>query len=568
MTTIKIGTRTSTLAMWQANKVSKLLNENGFDTEIIGISSKGDQSLSGDLASSVGQFIHAIDAKLIDGTVDISVHSSKDVPVDFSDSIECLAFLERGSTNDLLIFPKREDLPSLQEVLKSPESTDIGAALSHIPHAGMVGTVSGRRQSFLLSKRPDVIPIAVRGQIETRLKRLFQKRVDAIILAEVGLQRLNSIDALDSWMLDFSAIRLDDFQWPTAPGQGAISVHYLSSQSSELIQSLREVLNHKKTEDDVISERELLRKIGGGCLYPAGIKVYGNNVSLQISPKNWRETFCQGRNFPTNEYHGELSSVNLELPETQPSPTFSIGNGPKLISTLNSDRLANILQNDGINVLNKPVISLVPKSENWPKLFIDDNVSRSQWPYLVLTSPFAAKCAIQIAQENGDINRIQWLAIGEGTARACFKQGVTVSICAKSRNSKELADYIETNIDKSTKLMLPRSDVAPEYLLKRLVDSGFEVEFWVGYENKSKDLEAFEVNPDDVLLLSSPSSARSWFENSLPIPKNILCMGKSSQEEIESMDYFADSEVEILKGPTAEFLSKWWKESRGGTNEN
>ena len=554
--------------MWQANKVSQLLNENGFDTEIIGISSKGDQSLSGDLASSVGQFIHAIDAKLIDGTVDISVHSSKDVPVDFSDSIECLAFLERGSTNDLLIFPKREDLPSLQEVLKSSESTDIGAALSHIPHAGMVGTVSGRRQSFLLSKRPDVIPIAVRGQIETRLKRLFQKRVDAIILAEVGLQRLNSIDALDSWMLDFSAIRLDDFQWPTAPGQGAISVHYLSSQSSELIQSLREVLNHKKTEDDVISERELLRKIGGGCLYPAGIKVYGNNVSLQISPKNWRETFCQGRNFPTNEYHGELSSVNLELPETQPSTTFSIGNGPKLISTLNSDRLANILQNDGINVLNKPVISLVPKSENWPKLFIDDNVSRSQWPYLVLTSPFAAKCAIQIAQENGDINRIQWLAIGEGTARACFKQGVTVSICAKSRNSKELADYIETNIDKSTKLMLPRSDVAPEYLLKRLVDSGFEVEFWVGYENKSKDLEAFEVNPDDVLLLSSPSSARSWFENSLPIPKNILCMGKSSQEEIESMDYFADSEVEILKGPTAEFLSKWWKESRGGTNED
>ena len=65
MTTIKIGTRTSTLAMWQANKVSKMLNDNGFDTEIIGISSKGDQSLSGDLASSVGQFIHAIDAKLV-----------------------------------------------------------------------------------------------------------------------------------------------------------------------------------------------------------------------------------------------------------------------------------------------------------------------------------------------------------------------------------------------------------------------------------------------------------------------------------------------------------------------
>ena len=562
MTSIKIGTRTSTLAMWQANKVSKLLNDNGFDTEIIGISSKGDQSLSGDLASSVGQFIHAIDAKLVDGTVDISVHSSKDVPVDFSKSIDCIAFLERGSTNDLLIFPKREDLPSLSEVLKSSDSTDVETALSFLPHTGMVGTVSGRRQSFLLSNRPDLIPIAVRGQIETRLKRLFQKRVDAIILAEVGLQRLNSIDALDSWMLEFSAIRLDDFHWPTAPGQGAISVHYLSSNYLDSMQSLREVLNHKQTEDDVINERKLLREIGGGCLYPAGIMVHQNDVSLQISPKNWRETFCQGRNFPTNKFHGELSSVNLELPETQLMPNFDINDGPKLISTLNSDRLANILQNNGINVLNKPVISLVPKAENWPKLFIDDTVSRSQWPYLVLTSPFAAKCAIKVAQENGDINRIQWLAIGEGTARACFKQGVTVSICAKARNSNELADYIENNIQKSTKLMLPRSDVAPEYLLKRLTESGFEVEYWIGYENKSKELEPFEVNPDDVLLLSSPSSARSWLENALPIPKNILCMGKSSQEEIESMDYFADSEVEILKGPTAEFLSKWWTEHR------
>jgi hypothetical protein len=76
------------------------------------------------------------------------------------------------------------------------------------------------------------------------------------------------------------------------------------------------------------------------------------------------------------------------------------------------------------------------------------------------------------------------------------------------------------------------------------------------------------MGANDVLLLSSPSSAQAWMKNSLPIPKNILCMGKSSLVEIESMDYFADSEVEILKGPTAEFLSKWWKASRGEQNED
>jgi len=72
-----------------------------------------------------------------------------------------------------------------------------------------------------------------------------------------------------------------------------------------------------------------------------------------------------------------------------------------------------------------------------------------------------------------------------------------------------------------------------------------------------------EVSETDVLLLSSPSSARAWVKNSLPIPKNILCMGKSSLEEINSLEYFSDSTVEILQGPTSDFVAKWWKKNRG-----
>ena len=102
MKPIRIGTRTSTLAMWQANKVKNTLEQHGLQTEIIGISSKGDQSLGGDLASSVGQFIHAVDAKLLSNTIDIAVHSSKDVPVDLDGSVSNLAYLERGCTTDLL----------------------------------------------------------------------------------------------------------------------------------------------------------------------------------------------------------------------------------------------------------------------------------------------------------------------------------------------------------------------------------------------------------------------------------------------------------------------------------
>ena len=562
MTQIKIGTRTSTLAMWQANKVRQILQDNGCKTEIIGISSQGDKSLGGDLASTVGQFIHAVDSELIAGNIDIAVHSSKDVPVKISDDIVNLAYLERGCTNDLLIFPKSKDHLSLGDLLNTDHTSSLLEALAVIPKSGTVGTVSGRRQSFILSQRPDVIPIAVRGQVETRLKRLRQGRVDAIVLAEIGLLRLHEIGALEPWILDFSAVRISDEEWPTAPGQGAISVH-CRALDVDMLNHLRTALNHQKTADDVSKEREILTSVGGGCQYPAGIKVDGDEVSIQVSPQNWREVFCQGLKFDSMKYHGPLNKMEINLPSTQISTTQQVDNGPKLISTLNSNRLARILQNDGINVLNQPVIELIPKADNWPSGFIDNSVSRSQWPYLVLTSPFAAKCAIEVAKTNGDLNRIQWLAIGEGTARACFMRGVTVSICAKSRDSVELTEFIKDKIERNITLMIPRSNVGSTAFVDGLTDLGFNVRTWVGYENQPKQVDKMPVADNDVLLLSSPSSARAWVENDLPIPKNILCMGKASQEEIESLQNFANSTVEVLQGPTAEFVAKWWKSARG-----
>ena len=562
MTKLRIGTRTSTLAMWQANRVEAIINNMGIETEIVGINSSGDKSLGGDLASSVGQFIHAVDAELISGSIDIAVHSSKDVPVTISDELTNLAYLERGYTNDVIIFRDSNGYHNLSDLLANRDESTIDQALAVVPKSGMVGTVSGRRQSFVLSKRPDIIPIAVRGQVETRLKRLQEGRVDAIILAEVGLQRLHQVGALEPWVLSMGAMRINDIDWPTAPGQGAISVHCRTGDLDNFA-DLRVALNHLPTESDVINERKILSAIGGGCLYPAGIKVAGDTVAAQISPKNWREIFCQGLPYDSQRYTGSLSDYQPVLPTTSIEPRELNNSGPKIISTLNSDRLARILQNNSINVINQPVIELVAKPENWPTSFLNDNTPRANWPYLVLTSPFAARCAVEVAEHNPDLKRIQWLAIGEGTARACFMRGVTVSICAQARNSVELVDYINRMISRNITLMIPRSDVASSDLVDRLNALGFSTKSWIGYENRTKQISAMPVSDDDVLLLSSPSSARAWVENSLPIPKNILCMGKSSLAEIDSLGYFTDSTVEILQGPTSEFVAKWWKENRG-----
>ena len=545
--------------MWQANRVQNKLESHGFETQIVGISSKGDQSIGGDLASSVGQFIHAVDSELLNQTIDIAVHSSKDVPVDLDASISNIAYLERGCTNDVLLFEKTEHTQSLKELFNNSDEMGLEQVLQHIPESGMVGTVSGRRQSFLLSHRPDILPIAVRGQIETRLKRLQEKRVDCIILAEIGLRRLHEIDALEPWILELGAVRISDLEWPTAPGQGSISVHCRSEDATSLMQ-LREILNHQDTERDVLDERRILSSIGGGCLYPAGIKVDSGNASIKISPQNWRELFCNGFEFEVSHYQGELAELDISTPnQTLPESIEVDSKGPQLISTLNSNRLAKVLANEGIPVLNKPVIDLVAQPQNWPENFIEESTPRSQWPYLVLTSPFAAKCALEVAKENGDLNRIQWLAIGEGTARACFKRGVTVSICAKARNSSELIQYIDQMIDRNIKLMIPRSNMASNELVGSLSSMGFDVQSWVGYHNKAKEIAGIEMGANDVLLLSSPSSAQAWMKNSLPIPKNILCMGKTSREEIASMEYFSGSTVEVLQGPTAKFIAKWWE---------
>ena len=548
--------------MWQANRVEAIINNMGIETEIVGINSSGDKSLGGDLASSVGQFIHAVDAELISGSIDIAVHSSKDVPVTISDELTNLAYLERGYTNDVIIFRDSNGYHNLSDLLANRDESTIDQALAVVPKSGMVGTVSGRRQSFVLSKRPDIIPIAVRGQVETRLKRLQEGRVDAIILAEVGLQRLHQVGALEPWVLSMGAMRINDIDWPTAPGQGAISVHCRTGDLDNFA-DLRVALNHLPTESDVINERKILSAIGGGCLYPAGIKVAGDTVAAQISPKNWREIFCQGLPYDSQRYTGSLSDYQPVLPTTSIEPRELNSSGPKIISTLNSDRLARILQNNSINVINQPVIELVAKPEKWPTSFLNDNTPRANWPYLVLTSPFAARCAVEVAEHNPDLKRIQWLAIGEGTARACFMRGVTVSICAQARNSVELVDYINRMISRDITLMIPRSDVASSDLVDRLNALGFSTKSWIGYENRTKQIPAMPVSDHDVLLLSSPSSARAWVENSLPIPKNILCMGKSSLAEIDSLGYFTDSTVEILQGPTSEFVAKWWKENRG-----
>ena len=559
---LKIGTRSSKLAIWQASAVKEILEEHGVESEIVEFTSLGDRSLGGNLSSSVGQFIHSIDNELVQESIDIAVHSSKDVPVEIPKVIENLAYLERGTTADLVLTKYRKDIPSLEETLDSNSSMDISDILEKFERGSTFGTVSGRRQSFLLSTRPDIIPLSVRGHVQTRIKRLIEGRADAIILAEIGLQRLRSTGLLEQFEGKISAYRINEMQWPTAPGQGAICVHCKADRFEDL-SKIRELINDSQTEQDVNAERNILQKLGGGCLYPAGISVSDGYAEIRISPSNWREIFCRGKQFNTAVFSGSISTLEIKPPRAENEEDKELVNTPRIISTLNSDRISSVLNQSDIPMKNLPVVELIPNFKSWPKDFLSPLGSKKDWPYLVLTSPFAAKCAIQISKQNPDIERIQWIAIGEGTARACFKEGVTVAFCAKARNSEELLQFISSNLSTNTNLLIPRSNLASNDLENGLKENGFQVKSWIGYENAPKSVENLSVNPDDILLLSSSSSAISWSQNELDVPKQILCMGIKAKNTIKSLDCFKNSQVSVLEGPTTDFLIQWWNKYRG-----
>ncbi|MEG3603028.1 MAG: hydroxymethylbilane synthase, partial [Candidatus Thermoplasmatota archaeon] len=225
--TLRVGTRASPLARIQANAVIERLRAGGIDAEAVPLSTRGDRSLGGDLSTHVGQFVTGLDARLLNGDVDLTVHSSKDVPIDLNESVLQLALLERAPPHDLLLFPPHHSrLPTLEETLDDATSAvDATEALAYLPDGAHLGTVSVRRQASLLHQRPDLLPIAIRGAVDTRLQRLLEGRADALLLAEAGLRRLADNGALNPDYRQLRALRLNLESWPCAPGQGAIAVH-------------------------------------------------------------------------------------------------------------------------------------------------------------------------------------------------------------------------------------------------------------------------------------------------------------------------------------------------------
>ncbi len=236
---IRIGTRDSELALWQANTVSKKLNSLGFDTEIIAVKSTGDIILDKPLyeLGITGIFTKTLDVAMLKGEVDIAVHSMKDVPTALPKGIVQAAVLERANTLDLLIHKGNTDF---------------------LNHEATIATGSLRRQAMWLNKYPNHTVVDLRGNVNSRLQKLQNNNWDGAVFAAAGLERINLkpdqyIDL--SWMIP-------------APAQGAMMVVAMENDNYTL--DALSLLNDIETEILTHIERQFLRTLEGGCTAPIG----------------------------------------------------------------------------------------------------------------------------------------------------------------------------------------------------------------------------------------------------------------------------------------------------------
>jgi len=252
---LRIGTRASLLARWQADWVAARLRELGAEVEIVLLSTRGDREQGAPIGDLGGQglFTKEIQAALLDGRADVAVHSLKDLPTDPVPELVLAAVPERGPNGDVLVSGKYGEVAEL-------------------PAGAIVGTGSARRRAQLLHARPDLRLAEVRGNVDTRLRKLDTGEFDALVLAEAGLVRLGLADRIRQ-------VLPKELMLP-AVGQGALGIECRADD--DVTREWLAKLDDANSRAAVTAERAMLSALRGGCLAPVGAwgRVLGGQLRL------------------------------------------------------------------------------------------------------------------------------------------------------------------------------------------------------------------------------------------------------------------------------------------------
>jgi hydroxymethylbilane synthase len=481
--TLLIGSRGSQLALWQARHVQQRLAALGVSTSIEIIRTTGDKITDVPLAKvgSKGLFTKEIEAALLDGRIDLAVHSLKDLPTDLPAGLTIAAIPERELAYDALI----------------------GSTLAALPAGAVVGTSSLRRAAQLRRLRPDLVIESVRGNLDTRLRKLEEGRYQAILLAAAGLRRLG-------WADRIAELLPPDVMCP-AVGQGALAIE--TREAGAALEACR-ALDHAPTRAAVEAERAVLASLGGGCQVPIGASATIEDEMLTVHAM---VAAPDGSTLLSGTLSGPAAEARL-LGAALASRLLDQGarvileqvygeapplRGRRVVVTRASDQagtFADALRRLGAEVVELPVIELSPAP------FEPPDVASYQW--VLFTSANAVRFFLDVVSLPASV---AVASIGPATAAALRERGIEPARTARVSTGEGLAALFAGGALEGVRFLLPRAavarDVVPEELRRRgaVVDvvTVYENSAPAGLEGAARALFTAGQRPDWVTFLSS-----------------------------------------------------------------
>ena len=501
--TITIGTRGSDLALWQANFVKDSLANIGIKAELKIIKTQGDSilNLRLDKLEGKGFFTQELEEKLLDGSIDLAVHSHKDLPTKNPSGLIIAAVSEREDPSEVILILK--------------DCVDTSKKLS-IKHNGTVGTSSNRRQSQLLAVRPDIEFENLRGNVPTRVQKLRDENYDAIIMAKAGLSRLK---------LDLSEFYIEEIE-PTAelvpaPSQGVLAIQ-IRENNTQLFDILQQ-LNNQAVADEIAVERKVLNLFDGGCHMPLGCYCKKEDGVYHV----WTTKSKDQDEFPDRLYL--TSSFSDGLAETIVSK-FDIANRKLPQKVFITRELSEhsyfrkSLAKHQIEVEAKSLIRTVPTIHK-----LDSYIFKQvDWIF------FSSKNGIEyFFSLNPTLSKeIKFGVVGRGSEDALKQIGKTISFVGESSDTTEVAEEFAAIVNGQTVVFPSAKDSL------RTIQQGLST------ETKIIDLTIYETILEEdvaqtyanVLVFTSPSNVDAYFADNLLEPgQQVVAIGKSTGKKFDEM---------------------------------
>jgi hydroxymethylbilane synthase len=488
---LRIGTRGSDLALVQARWVAAHLADHGIATDIVIIRTEGDDRPV-DTAWGEGAFVGRIVTALLDGSVDLAVHSAKDVPTTEPDRLVIAAYPPREDPRDALVCRVR------------------GTTLETLPRGARVGTDSPRRVAFLKAIRPDLDLHPLHGNVDTRLAKLDRGDSDALVLAVAGLTRLGRGERIDD-ILPAAVV-------PSAPGQGSLALQ-VRVEDAEAIAAVG-LLDDADTRVAVEAERALLAGTGGGCRSPIGVIGTVRDGRLEVlagAERSWtpregaaiavsRVAWVRGADASADGGHLAVRMARrIVALRARPRALVArpVGQAEAMIMALDAA---------GVEPVHVPAIEIHAAP---PGGAFDTAVAQvDAGDIVVVTSANAARAMLRSATRV-DVApaHLAWAAVGEATAAVLADAGLEGVFIPSEPTAAALAR--ELPVRPHARVLVPHADIADRALAETLRARGAQVTDVVAYET----IEAPEVSrpllaaalddgPVDVLVLTSGSTAR------------------------------------------------------------